>query len=77
MIGMLITMVSSATRMVNIGSDGGGAREQDKSVLLQSQREAPDRTLDGADVHDACKVITIKKLSLATLRNMATCGDYS
>jgi hypothetical protein len=65
MIGMLITMVSSATRMVNIGSDGGGARAQDKSVLLQSQSEAPDCTLDGSDVHDACKVITIKKLSLA------------
>ena len=50
---MLITMVRSATKIVNIGSDGGGAREQDKFVLLQSQSEAPACTLDGADVHDA------------------------
>jgi hypothetical protein len=62
MTGMLITMVSSATRIVNIGSDGGGAREQDKSVLLQSQSEAPDCSLDGADVHDACKDITNRKI---------------
>jgi hypothetical protein len=54
MIGMLITMVSSATSIVNIGSDGGGAREQDKSELLQLQRVAPDCTFDGAEVQDAC-----------------------
>jgi hypothetical protein len=65
MTGMLITMVSSATRIVNIGSDGGGAREQDESVPLQSQSEAPDCSLDGADVHDACKDVINRKISLA------------
>jgi hypothetical protein len=53
MIGILITMVSSATRIVNIGSDGGGAREQDEFELLQLQRVAPDCTFDGSEVQDA------------------------
>ena len=33
--GMLIIMVSRATRMVNTGSDGGLVRLHDKSSLLQ------------------------------------------
>jgi hypothetical protein len=57
---------------VNIGSDGGGAREQDESVPLQSQSEAPDCNLEGADVHDACKVIANTKISLA---NSTKYGD--
>ena len=52
MSGMLITMVSSATRIVKIGSFGGGAREQVESELSQSQREALARTLDGAEMQD-------------------------
>jgi hypothetical protein len=56
MIGILIIMVRRATKIVNTGSEGGGARVQDRSVLLQSQREAPDWTLDGSDVHDVCEM---------------------
>jgi hypothetical protein len=76
MIGMLITMVSSATRIVNIGSDGGGAREQNKSVPLQSESDAPDCNLDGADVHDACEVIANKKISLANSTKYGDMCDY-
>ena len=52
MIGMLMTIVSSATRIMKMGSLGGGAREQVAVELLQSQREAFDWTLDCEEVQD-------------------------
>ena len=56
MSGILITRVNSATRIVNIGSVGGGAREQVAVDMLQLQREALDFTLDGEEVQDAYEV---------------------
>ena len=52
MSGILITRVKSATRIVNIGSVGGGVREQVESELSQLQREELDCTLDGEEVQD-------------------------
>ena len=54
--GMLITMVSSATTMMKFGSLGGGAREQVESCAFHLHRDACGRTLEGASVHFACDV---------------------
>ena len=54
--GMLITMMSSATTMMKIGSLGGGARVQVRSLALQLHRDALDCTVDGASVQATCDV---------------------
>ena len=56
MMGMLITMVSSATTMMKIGSLGGGARVHVRSSELQLHRDVLDCTVEGAPVHAACDV---------------------
>lgn len=56
MMGMLMTMMSSATTMMKIGSLGGGARVQVRSSALQLHRDALDCTLDRASVQATCDV---------------------
>lgn len=54
--GMLKTMVSSATTMMKIGSVGGGARMHVRSPSFQLHRDAPDCTVEGTSVHAAFDV---------------------
>ena len=54
MMGILITIVSSATTMMNIGLLGGGARVHVNFSLLQLHRDASVCTLEGASVQLIC-----------------------
>ena len=54
--GMLITMVSSATTMMKFGSLGGGAREHLESSAFHVHRDASDCTLEEASVQPTCYV---------------------
>ena len=46
-IGVIIIIVSMATKMMKKGSAGGLFKEQEKSIEFQSHCEAPDCTRDG------------------------------
>ena len=52
-IGMIIIIVSIATRMMKKGSVGGLFKEQEESLGFQSHCEAPDCTRDGVSRQDA------------------------
>lgn len=48
-IGMLLIMrVKRATRIVNMGSTGGGRRVQEEVSALKMHRDLPDCTVDGS-----------------------------